>query len=174
MKEQNYLDCLVGVFGHPAAENPGVVIQEAAFRDMELPLWRFLTIDVDPDHVTLAVSPEARPLVRLAVAVPIDGPGRQVPVGVANALGGFRDALGVTRTRPRFSRRSRVISDFGGSRNNGLTRFFHLDHGSRLFTDAIPCARRILQADKPGGALTIPVPTIDISRAGGRPRTRNN
>jgi hypothetical protein len=24
MKEQNYLDNLVGVFGHPAAENPGV------------------------------------------------------------------------------------------------------------------------------------------------------
>ena len=36
MKEQNYLDSLVGVFGHPAAENPGVVIQEAAFRDMGL------------------------------------------------------------------------------------------------------------------------------------------
>ncbi len=50
MKEQNYLDCLVGVFGHPAAENPGVVIQEAAFRDMGLPLWRFLTIDVEPDQ----------------------------------------------------------------------------------------------------------------------------
>ena len=56
MKEQNYLDCLVGVFGHPAAENPGVVIQEAAFRDMGLPLWRFLTIDVDPDQLGDAIK----------------------------------------------------------------------------------------------------------------------
>lgn len=47
MKEQDYLDHLVGVFGHPAAENPGVVIQEAAFRDLGLKNWRFLTIDVD-------------------------------------------------------------------------------------------------------------------------------
>jgi len=56
MKEQNYLDCLVGVFGHPAAENPGVVIQEAAFRDMGLDLWRFLTIDVDPDRLEDAIK----------------------------------------------------------------------------------------------------------------------
>ncbi len=56
MKEQNYLDCLVGVFGHPAAENPGVVIQEAAFRDMGLDLWRFLTIDVDPDKLEDAMK----------------------------------------------------------------------------------------------------------------------
>lgn len=56
MKEQNYLDCLVGVFGHPAAENPGVVIQEAAFREMGLNLWRFLTIDVDPDKLEDAIK----------------------------------------------------------------------------------------------------------------------
>lgn len=55
MKEQNYLDHLVGVFGHPVAENPGVVIQEAAFREMGLPLWRFLTIDVDPDKLEEAI-----------------------------------------------------------------------------------------------------------------------
>jgi len=56
MKEQNYLDNLVGVFGQPAAENPGVVIQEAAFRDMGLNLWRFLTIDVDPDVLEDAIK----------------------------------------------------------------------------------------------------------------------
>ena len=56
MKEQNYLDCLVGVFGHPAAENPGVVIQEAAFRALGLNLWRFLTIDVDPDKLEDAIK----------------------------------------------------------------------------------------------------------------------
>jgi shikimate dehydrogenase len=56
VKEQNYLDNLVGVFGHPAAENPGVVIQEAAFRDMGLNLWRFLTIDVDPDALEDAIK----------------------------------------------------------------------------------------------------------------------
>lgn len=55
MKEQNYLDHLVGVFGHPAAENPGVVIQEAAFRDLGLDHWRFLTIDVDPGKLGDAI-----------------------------------------------------------------------------------------------------------------------
>ena len=56
MKEQNYLDCLVGVFGHPAAENPGVVIQEAAFRALGLNLWRFLTIDVEPNQLENAIK----------------------------------------------------------------------------------------------------------------------
>lgn len=55
MREQNYLDNLVGVFGHPAAENPGVVIQEAAFRDLGLERWRFLTIDVDPEGLADAI-----------------------------------------------------------------------------------------------------------------------
>lgn len=55
MKEQNYLDCLVGVFGHPAAENPGVVIQHAAFQAMGLKLWRFLTIDVEPEDLGDAI-----------------------------------------------------------------------------------------------------------------------
>jgi shikimate dehydrogenase len=55
MKEQDYLDHLVGVFGHPAAENPGVVIQEAAFRALGLDSWRFLTIDVDPDKLGDAI-----------------------------------------------------------------------------------------------------------------------
>ncbi len=56
MKEQNYLDNLVGVFGHPAAENPGVVIQEAAFEAMGLERWRFLTIDVDPGKLADAIA----------------------------------------------------------------------------------------------------------------------
>lgn len=56
MKEQNFLDNLVGVFGHPAAENPGVVIQEAAFKDMGLERWRFLTIDVDPGKLEDAIA----------------------------------------------------------------------------------------------------------------------
>ena len=47
MKEQNYLDHLVGVFGQPVAENPGVVIQDAAFQAMGLERWRFLTRVVD-------------------------------------------------------------------------------------------------------------------------------
>jgi shikimate dehydrogenase len=55
MKEQDYLDHLVGVFGHPAAENPGVVIQEAAFRSLGLRNWRFLTIDVDPGKLGDAI-----------------------------------------------------------------------------------------------------------------------
>jgi shikimate dehydrogenase len=56
MKEQNYLDSLVGVFGHPASENPGVVIQEAAFKDLGLDLWRFLTIDVKPEDLGDAIK----------------------------------------------------------------------------------------------------------------------
>jgi shikimate dehydrogenase len=56
MKEQNYLDNLVGVFGHPVAENPGVVIQEAAFKDLGLELWRFLTIDVSPESLGDAIK----------------------------------------------------------------------------------------------------------------------
>ncbi|MCX7026801.1 MAG: shikimate dehydrogenase [Spirochaetes bacterium] len=56
MKEKDYLDHLVGVFGHPAAENPGVVIQEAAFRALGLKNWRFLTIDVDQGKLGEAVA----------------------------------------------------------------------------------------------------------------------
>ncbi len=56
MKEQNYLDHLVGVFGHPVAENPGVVIQEAAFRALGLERWHFLTIDVAPEKIGDAIA----------------------------------------------------------------------------------------------------------------------
>lgn len=56
MKEQNYLDHLVGVFGQPVAENPGVVIQDAAFAAMGLERWHFLTLDVDKDKLKDAVA----------------------------------------------------------------------------------------------------------------------
>lgn len=56
MKEQNYLDNMVGVFGHPVAENPGVVIQDAAFADMGLERWHFNTIDVEPDALGDAIA----------------------------------------------------------------------------------------------------------------------
>jgi len=56
MKEQNYLDHLVGVFGQPVAENPGVVIQDAAFRAMGLERWHFLTLDVDRDKLGDAIA----------------------------------------------------------------------------------------------------------------------
>ena len=56
MKKQDYLDHLVGVFGHPVAENPGVVIQEAAFRALGLDRWRFLTIDVEPEKIADAIT----------------------------------------------------------------------------------------------------------------------
>lgn len=56
MKEQNYLDHLVGVFGHPVAENPGVVIQDAAFQDMGLERWHFLTLDVEPQDLGAAIE----------------------------------------------------------------------------------------------------------------------
>lgn len=56
MKEQNYLDHLVGVFGQPVAENPGVVIQDAAFAAMGLERWHFLTLDVDRDKLGDAIA----------------------------------------------------------------------------------------------------------------------
>lgn len=56
MREQNYLDNLVGVIGHPVAENPGVVIQEAAFKELGLERWRFLTIDVKPEALGDAIK----------------------------------------------------------------------------------------------------------------------
>jgi shikimate dehydrogenase len=56
MKKQDYLDHLVGVFGHPVSENPGVVIQEAAFRALGLDRWRFLTIDVQPEDIADAIK----------------------------------------------------------------------------------------------------------------------
>lgn len=56
MKEQNYLDHLVGVFGQPVAENPGVVIQDAAFQALGLERWHFLTLDVDKDKLGDAIN----------------------------------------------------------------------------------------------------------------------
>ena len=43
----NYKYELVGVLGHPVAENPTGVMQEAAFAALGLP-WRYLTIEVQP------------------------------------------------------------------------------------------------------------------------------
>ena len=50
----NYKAELVGVFGHPVAENPTGVMQEAAFRAAGLD-WRYLTIEVTPDGLADAV-----------------------------------------------------------------------------------------------------------------------
>jgi shikimate dehydrogenase len=49
-QEANYKAELVGVFGHPVAENPTIVMQEAAFKALNLN-WRYLTIEVYPDDL---------------------------------------------------------------------------------------------------------------------------
>ncbi|MBE7551692.1 MAG: shikimate dehydrogenase [Anaerolineales bacterium] len=49
-QEPNYKAELVGVFGHPVAENPTIVMQEAAFQAMNLN-WRYLTIEVYPEYL---------------------------------------------------------------------------------------------------------------------------
>ena len=49
-KTPNYKAELVGVFGHPVAENPTVVMQEAAFWKLNLN-WRYLTIEVRPEDL---------------------------------------------------------------------------------------------------------------------------
>jgi shikimate dehydrogenase len=51
----NYKAELVGVFGHPVAENPTVVMQEAAFRALNLN-WRYLTIEVYPQDLETAMQ----------------------------------------------------------------------------------------------------------------------
>lgn len=56
MKEAvNYKAKLVGVFGSPVAENPTVVLQEAAFRACRLH-WHYLTIEVYPEDLKDAIA----------------------------------------------------------------------------------------------------------------------
>ncbi|TVQ98296.1 MAG: shikimate dehydrogenase [Spirochaetaceae bacterium] len=49
-----YLDNLVGVFGHPVAENPTCVMQDAAFDHLGI-RWKYLTIEVLPDDLEAAI-----------------------------------------------------------------------------------------------------------------------
>lgn len=51
----NYKAELVGVFGHPVAENPTGVMQEAAFQALNLN-WRYLTIEVYPQDLGAAMQ----------------------------------------------------------------------------------------------------------------------
>ncbi len=51
----NYKAELVGVFGHPVAENPTIVMQEAAFQAAGLN-WRYLTIEVYPQDLAAAMA----------------------------------------------------------------------------------------------------------------------
>jgi shikimate dehydrogenase len=51
----NYKAELVGVFGHPVAENPTVVMLEAAFAELGLN-WRYLTIEVLPEDLAAAMK----------------------------------------------------------------------------------------------------------------------
>jgi shikimate dehydrogenase len=51
----NYKAELVGVFGHPVAENPTVVMLEAAFAELGLN-WRYLTIEVLPEDLGAAMK----------------------------------------------------------------------------------------------------------------------
>ncbi|RQV97359.1 shikimate dehydrogenase, partial [bacterium] len=52
---QNFKEELVGVFGHPVAENPSVVMQQAAFDALNLK-WRYLTIEVLPEDLEAAMN----------------------------------------------------------------------------------------------------------------------
>ena len=53
--EQSYLDNLVGVFGHPVAENPTCVMQDAAFQHLGI-RWKYLTIEVLPEDLGSAIT----------------------------------------------------------------------------------------------------------------------
>ncbi|MDN5202221.1 shikimate dehydrogenase [Fulvivirgaceae bacterium BMA10] len=50
----NYKSELVGVLGFPVAENPTIVMQEAAFKDLGLN-WRYLTVEVRPEQLAQAI-----------------------------------------------------------------------------------------------------------------------
>lgn len=54
-QQANYKAELVGVFGHPVAENPTIVMQEAAFKALGLK-WRYLTIEVYPADLDDAIK----------------------------------------------------------------------------------------------------------------------
>jgi len=45
---------LVGVFGHPVAENPTIIMQEEGFKALGLN-WRYLTIEVRPEQLADAI-----------------------------------------------------------------------------------------------------------------------
>ncbi|MCB9138431.1 MAG: shikimate dehydrogenase [Caldilineaceae bacterium] len=51
----DYTESLVGVFGHPVAENPTCVMQQAAFDHLGL-RWRYLTIEVLPGNLEAAMQ----------------------------------------------------------------------------------------------------------------------
>jgi shikimate dehydrogenase len=51
---KNYKAELVGVFGYPVAENPTIIMQEAAFKATGLN-WRYLTIEVLPEDLEDAI-----------------------------------------------------------------------------------------------------------------------
>jgi shikimate dehydrogenase len=55
MSSTNYKSELVGVFGHPVAENPTIVMQEAGFKALGLN-WRYLNIEVLPQDLEQAVK----------------------------------------------------------------------------------------------------------------------
>ncbi|GAB1483133.1 shikimate dehydrogenase [Treponema sp.] len=55
MSSKTYKADLVGVFGHPVAENPTIVMIEAAFRAKKID-WRYLTIEVLPKDLAAAVQ----------------------------------------------------------------------------------------------------------------------
>lgn len=52
--QKSYKLELAGVFGYPVAENPTVVMMEAAFRAEELP-WRYLTLEVRPEDLEAGI-----------------------------------------------------------------------------------------------------------------------
>ena len=52
---QNFKAELVACFGQPVSENPTGVMQEAAFRALGLN-WRYLTIEVSPQHLGDAIA----------------------------------------------------------------------------------------------------------------------
>ncbi len=56
MNKKSYLDNLVGVFGYPVEDNPTVVPEEAAFKDLGLENWRYITVEIQKGELESAIA----------------------------------------------------------------------------------------------------------------------
>jgi shikimate 5-dehydrogenase len=73
----SFLPTYVGSFSQPAAENPTVVMIEAAFRHAAMD-WRYLNCEVAPEGLAAAVAGARPGLGRLQLLAPAQG-GRDRP-----------------------------------------------------------------------------------------------
>ena len=52
----DFIPNLTGVFGHPVAENPTVLMMEAGYKAVGLDNWKYLTLEISPEKLKEAIS----------------------------------------------------------------------------------------------------------------------